>query len=78
MDGTAASVGAHLPVQRETNTLGEGVHVPGIGYVLPEKEHGVRFRGRYRIPGRIRHYSGQLRDMREIVTFDAHEGQFDE
>ena len=78
VDGTAASVGAHLPVQRETNTLGEGVHVPGIGYVLPEKEHGVRFRGRYRIPGRIRHYSGQLRDMREIVTFDAHEGQFDE
>ena len=38
----------------------------------------MRFRGRYRIPGRIRHYSGQLRDMREIVTFDAHEGQFDD
>ena len=78
VDGTAASAGAHFPVQHENDVLGEGVHVPGIGVVLPEKEHGMRFRGRYRIPGRIRHYSGQLRDMREIVTFDAHEGQFDD
>ena len=77
-DGTAASAGAHFPVQHENDVLGEGVHVPGIGYVLPEKDHGMRFRGRYRIPGRIRHYSGQLRDMREVVTFDAHEGQFDD
>lgn len=77
VDGTAASAGAHFPVH-ENDVLGEGVHVPGIGVVLPEKDHGMRFRGRYRIPGRIRHYSGQLRDMREIVTFDAHEGQFDD
>ena len=58
VDGTAASAGAHLPAQRENDVLGEGVHVPGIGVVLPEKDHGVRFRGRYRIPGRIRQILG--------------------
>lgn len=37
---------------------------------------GLRFRGGYRIPGKLRHYSGNLRDMREVVTFDAFDGQF--
>ena len=79
-EGVAAAGGgggAHLPVH-ENSVPKEVVHVPGVGYILPEKHHGMRFRGRYRIPGRIRHYSGMLRDMREVVTFDAHEGQFND
>ena len=32
-----------------------------------ESNAGLRFRGGYRIPGRLRHYSGNLRDMREVV-----------
>ena len=54
-------------------------YVPGIGYVIPDiLSGGLRYRGSHRIPGRVRHYTGNLRDMSEVVRFDAREGQFDE
>jgi len=58
--------------------LMDGVaRIPGVGFLIPEESNtGLRFRGGYRIPGRLRHYTGALRDMREVVNFDAFEGQF--
>jgi len=32
-------------------------------------------RAPFRIPGRLRHYTGMLGDMNEVVTFDAYDGQ---
>lgn len=55
-----------------------GGFVPGLGYVIPDLYPGLRFRGSHRIPGRVRHYTGNLRDMSDVVRFDAREGQFDE
>lgn len=35
---------------------------------------GLRYRTPYRLPGKLRHYSGKLRDMQDLVAFDVHEG----
>jgi len=54
-------------------------HIPGVGILIPEassRAAGLRFRGGFRIPGKLRHYSGNLRDMKEVITFDAFDGQF--
>jgi len=56
----------------------DGSFVPGLGFVIPETNPGLRYRGSHRIPGRVRHYTGNLRDMSEVVRFDARDGQFDE
>ena len=56
----------------------DGSFVPGLGFVIPETNPGLRYRGSHRIPGRVRHYTGALRDMSEVVRFDARDGQFDE
>ena len=32
---------------------------------------GLRRRPRRRIPGRVRHYSGMLAHMRDVIEFDA-------
>lgn len=56
----------------------DGSFVPGLGFVIPETNPGLRYRGSHRIPGRVRHYAGALRDMSEVVRFDARDGQFDE
>ena len=56
----------------------EGTFVPGLGFVIPETNPGLRYRGSHRIPGRVRHYTGNLRDMSEVIRFDARDGQFDE
>ena len=32
-------------------------------------------RAPFRIPGRLRHYTGMFGDMSEVVTFDAYDGQ---
>ena len=56
----------------------DGSFVPGLGFVIPETNPGLRYRGSHRIPGRVRHHAGALRDMSEVVRFDAGDGQFDE
>ena len=67
-----------VPRARSAFDARDGSIVPGLGLVIPETNPGLRYRGTHRIPGRVRHYTGNLRDMSEVVRFDAREGQSDD
>ena len=56
----------------------DGSFAHGPGLAIPETNPGLRYRGSHRIPGRVRQYTGRLRDMREMVRFDARDGPFED
>ena len=62
-DGAYASGFAPTPMQT-TRRFGSSVHRRHTSHRAP-----------FRIPGRLRHYTGMLGDMSEVVTFDAYDGQ---
>ena len=65
-DGAYASGFAPTPMQT-TRRFGSSVHRRHTSHRAP-----------FRIPGRLRHYTGMLGDMSEVVTFDAYDGQLAE
>ena len=62
-DGAYASGFAPTPMQT-TRRFGSSV----------QRRH-TSHRAPFRIPGRLRHYTGMLGDMSKVVTFDAYDGQ---
>ena len=76
-DQSAPSSDYPAPQSAPQSLNRDGAYASGYAPPPTTRRFGSRVarRAPYRIPGRLRHYTGMLGDVNEVVTFDAYDGQ---